>query len=62
MYLINGEPIERVAVNDRGLLFGDGCFTTARIIHGNITLFFSHLARLEKPVRGSRSHFSTGLR
>lgn len=48
MYLINGEPIERVAVSDRGLLFGDGCFTTSRIIHGNITLFFSHLARLEK--------------
>ncbi|EAQ0191066.1 aminodeoxychorismate lyase, partial [Salmonella enterica] len=27
MYLINGQSTERLAVNDRGVQFGDGCFT-----------------------------------
>ncbi|EBP7445987.1 aminodeoxychorismate lyase, partial [Salmonella enterica] len=34
MYLINGQSTERLAVNDRGVQFGDGCFTTARIAAG----------------------------
>ncbi|EHE8974457.1 aminodeoxychorismate lyase [Salmonella enterica subsp. houtenae serovar 43:z4,z23:-] len=46
MYFINGELSEWIAVNDRGLQFGDGCFTTARIADGNILLFCRHLARL----------------
>lgn len=39
MYLINGQSTERLAVNDRGVQFGDGCFTTARIAAGEIALF-----------------------
>ncbi|HAU3361323.1 TPA: aminodeoxychorismate lyase [Salmonella enterica subsp. salamae] len=48
MYLINGQSTERLAVNDRGVQFGDGCFTTARIAAGEIALFSRHLARLEE--------------
>ncbi|WP_336285660.1 aminodeoxychorismate lyase [Citrobacter arsenatis] len=48
MYLINGESSERVAANDRGIQFGDGCFTTARIVAGKIALFPRHLSRLEQ--------------
>lgn len=48
MYLINGQSTERLAVNDRGVQFGDGCFTTARIAAGEIALFSRHLARLKE--------------
>ncbi|VEA38314.1 4-amino-4-deoxychorismate lyase [Salmonella enterica subsp. enterica] len=40
MYLINGQSTERLAVNDRGVQFGDGCFTTARIAAGGDCLVF----------------------
>ncbi|MGX9741308.1 aminodeoxychorismate lyase [Pseudocitrobacter corydidari] len=46
MYLINGKRSDVLAVNDRGLQFGDGGFTTARIIHGKIVHLPEHLARL----------------
>ena len=48
MYLINGQSTERLAVNDRGGQFGDGCFTTARIVAGEIVLYSHHLARLKE--------------
>ena len=36
-----------LAASDRATQFGDGCFTTARIIDGEICLFAAHLARLQ---------------
>ena len=47
MFLINGREQNLLAASDRATQFGDGCFTTARIIDGEICLFAAHLARLQ---------------
>ena len=47
MYLINGELQKKLDVNDRSVQFGDGCFTTARISGGVVSLFSHHLTRLQ---------------
>ena len=47
MFLINGAESETLAVNDRGVQFGDGCFTTARILRGQVQLLSAHLVRLQ---------------
>lgn len=47
MFLINGLPQENLPVNDRAVQFGDGCFTTARIIDGEVCLLAAHLQRLQ---------------
>ncbi|MDG1642693.1 aminodeoxychorismate lyase [Klebsiella huaxiensis] len=47
MFMINGTESETLAVNDRGVQFGDGCFTTARIIGGRVQFLPAHLARLQ---------------
>jgi 4-amino-4-deoxychorismate lyase len=47
MFLVNGTESETLAVNDRGVQFGDGCFTTARIVRGQVQLLPAHLARLQ---------------
>lgn len=46
MFLINGTWQHTLAANDRAIQFGDGCFTTARVIGGQIQLFDAHLQRL----------------
>lgn len=46
MFLINGTKSETLAVNDRGVQFGDGCFTTARIVRGRVQFLVAHLERL----------------
>lgn len=46
MILINGETQDHLAVNDRAVQFGDGCFTTARIRNGGIDGAVRHLQRL----------------
>ena len=48
MFLVNGEEIKTVSVDDRGIQFGDGCFTTARIVNGVISLLAAHIARLQQ--------------
>lgn len=48
MFLINGVEQDTLAASDRGLQFGDGCFTTARIQHGEIAFFSQHIERLQK--------------
>ncbi|MEX2130211.1 MAG: aminodeoxychorismate lyase [Pseudohongiellaceae bacterium] len=44
--LINGEPEERISINDRGLLYGDGLFETIRVIQGRPVLWKKHFQRL----------------
>lgn len=48
MYWINGQQHEALAPSDRGLQFGDGCFTTARVVEGKIDLLPWHLERMEQ--------------
>ena len=43
MFLINGVEQDTLAANDRAVQFGDGCFTTARIQHGQVALLDTHL-------------------
>ncbi|MGG7974730.1 aminodeoxychorismate lyase [Klebsiella aerogenes] len=47
MFLINGVEQDVLAANDRAIQFGDGCFTTSRIIDGQIAFFNAHLGRLQ---------------
>ncbi|MDE9620259.1 aminodeoxychorismate lyase [Citrobacter portucalensis] len=48
MYLINGKTSDLLPADDRGLQFGDGCFTTARFVDGRVLLLASHIARLQQ--------------
>jgi 4-amino-4-deoxychorismate lyase len=47
MFLINGIPQETLPASDRAIQFGDGCFTTARIVAGQVCLLNAHLQRLQ---------------
>ena len=46
MFFINGKPQSELPADDRAIQFGDGCFTTARIVDGQIQLLPEHLQRL----------------
>ncbi|WP_039058089.1 aminodeoxychorismate lyase [Enterobacter sp. Bisph1] len=46
MFLINGKEQQWLAASDRATQFGDGCFTTARILDGQIQFLDLHLQRL----------------
>ncbi|GLR09684.1 aminodeoxychorismate lyase [Mixta theicola] len=48
MIWINGERQQQIAVSDRALHYGDGCFTTARLLQGKIAWLEAHLQRLEE--------------
>lgn len=48
MHLINGQRQSEIAVSDRAIQFGDGCFTTARILSGMICHQQDHLRRLQQ--------------
>ncbi|CAI2441870.1 aminodeoxychorismate lyase [Serratia entomophila] len=48
MYWIDGQRHDALAPSDRGLQFGDGCFTTARVIDGKIDLLPWHIERLQQ--------------
>jgi len=43
---INGKAQDRLVVGDRAIQFGDGCFTTARILRGEVVALDAHLQRL----------------
>jgi 4-amino-4-deoxychorismate lyase len=45
---INGETITEIEVTDRGLAYGDGLFTTAKVSAGQILLLDEHIDRLMK--------------
>ena len=48
MILINGKPGNQVAVTDRAMQYGDGCFTTMLVEKGEIRLWPFHLERLKE--------------
>lgn len=48
MMWINGAEQTQLAARDRAVQFGDGCFTTAAVINGQIQLLPAHLQRLKQ--------------
>ncbi|WP_380181684.1 aminodeoxychorismate lyase [Kalamiella sp. sgz302252] len=48
MIWTNGKRQELIAVRDRAVQFGDGCFTTARIMKGKVVARAAHIGRLEE--------------
>lgn len=46
MILVNGAPVDSIAVSDRGLQYGDGLFETLAVYDGNPNLWKRHLKRL----------------
>ncbi len=49
--LINGEQLNNVSVMDRAVQFGDGCFTTIRVVGHQLALLSHHISRLQKGVK-----------
>ncbi|EKS7792437.1 aminodeoxychorismate lyase [Edwardsiella piscicida] len=47
MYWLDGEARQQIDLCDRGLQYGDGCFTTARIVNGRVDGLRAHLARMQ---------------
>ncbi len=47
MFLINGLEQDSLPAGDRATQFGDGCFTTARILDGQVCLLDAHIRRLQ---------------
>lgn len=47
MFLINGIEQDTLAASDRAIQFGDGCFTTARIVEHKVQMLPAHLRRLQ---------------
>ena len=43
---INGQQIDLLSVKNRGFNYGDGLFTTAKILNGKIEMLAQHLQRL----------------
>ncbi|MCE2595250.1 aminodeoxychorismate lyase [Motilimonas cestriensis] len=46
MMLINGEPNRQISPADRGLAYGDGFFTTAKVVRGKVEFWRDHVERL----------------
>ena len=47
-YWVNGQSLDYIAANDRGLAYGDGCFTTIAILNHQLQHFFWHMKRIEE--------------
>ncbi|ENA0609106.1 aminodeoxychorismate lyase [Enterobacter bugandensis] len=47
MFLINGLEQDSLPASDRATQFGDGCFSTARILDGRVCLLDAHIGRLQ---------------
>lgn len=43
---LNGDEVSGIKVSERGLAYGDGHFTTAKILNGQIELLKEHIQRL----------------
>lgn len=46
--LVNGEPVDQVSAQDRGLAYGDGLFESIRLISGLAPLWNHHMQRLSE--------------
>lgn len=46
--LVNGKNTSEINVNNRGLAYGDGVFSTIKVEFGQVQLWSLHLARLQK--------------
>ena len=44
---INGQQTDQLSIADRGLAYGDGIFTTAKIHHGQVEMLEQHIKRLK---------------
>ena len=51
-YWVNGVPQHTIAISDRSVQFGDGCFTTMRIVNSKPSLLSRHLHRLHSGCAG----------
>ena len=45
-YSVNGQNQSSIAISDRAIAYGDGIFTTAKIVDGKIQFLSSHISRL----------------
>lgn len=43
---VNGIEIDQISTFDRGLAYGDGLFTTAKIVNGSVLILDQHIERL----------------
>ncbi|WP_033576263.1 aminodeoxychorismate lyase [Dickeya chrysanthemi] len=48
MWWIDGKAEQQLPVSDRSVQFGDGCFTTARVVEGQIVWLERHIQRLQQ--------------
>ncbi|GLX76793.1 aminodeoxychorismate lyase [Thalassotalea insulae] len=48
---INGQRQQQIATDDRGLAYGDGLFTTAKVVNGEVQWLAEHLTRLVEGCR-----------
>jgi 4-amino-4-deoxychorismate lyase len=46
--LVNGEPVDQVSAQDRGLAYGDGLFESIRLVAGLAPLWHRHMQRLSE--------------
>lgn len=43
---VDGQPADSISISDRGLAYGDGCFTTALVVNGEVAMLSQHINRL----------------
>lgn len=43
---VDGQLADTISISDRGLAYGDGCFTTALVMNGAVAMLPQHLNRL----------------
>lgn len=48
MILLNGQPDDRIAINDRGVQYGDGLFETIAVLNGQLQFWQRHMERLSE--------------
>ncbi len=46
--LVNGEPVDRILISDRGLHYGDGLFETIAVRNGRCEFWDAHVERLNE--------------
>ncbi|MCZ6803899.1 MAG: aminodeoxychorismate lyase [Proteobacteria bacterium] len=48
MFLVNGQPCNKIGINDRGLQYGDGLFETIAVQDDTLLCWDKHISRLEQ--------------